>query len=671
MSSNNQINDDQSELKKEEMAEKIIQKWLTLQKTIKEEITLEDVIISQQKNDFNHLKDYFKEYYTSKLNIRKTFDDIRKLTTSEYDKIKELHIEDNPDRVLLQACEPIKNLLFLFRNNYNYITKLVSLIDEQDDEEQIESLVQLFCNQFYDNILIPNPEQEELLLLIYKLFAEEIAPMNSALIDDFLNESTFLGKFCSTYMNRQEFKLFLSILINPLISSIENENDECLDMSLMSIRDFLRKKLKDKKNSFDIDNKKDENDKKDNINYGEKLFNNIPKTKIIFKKNIELEAELEEESQRKNNNDLKDEKKDLKDNNINIIKDNEDIKYNEEYKTELTLEKINDKISHEKDRDLKEFYSYQLEQINSDTNIFSNKGLLEVLNEQCFQENKNLLIDKYKSNFFFIQNKIDFLLQSLIDKISTIPYTVRCICKIIYLLISKKFPLLPKYLRNSFVGKFIFEKSIFPVLLLQNKNIMEPKIFSNSTKHCLNEITTILYNANKCMLFNSSTDTEKTIFNYYLIEIIPILNKFYDKLIDVQLPKVLDDLVSEEKLEITEYMNDKIYTFKHKQEKPLDNKDSKDNKNEIIEEKKENNKNVKQHIYDYFKENSDEILHLQCICFSIQDILFIMNLINKNIKVFNDLDRYSFFCKTFEQIQKDEYKLDGEMNKDPKLLNFL
>ena len=78
-SNNNQINDDQLESKKEELAEKIMQKWLTLQKTIKEEITLEDVIISQQKSDFNLLKAYFKEYYTAKLNIRKTFDDIRKL----------------------------------------------------------------------------------------------------------------------------------------------------------------------------------------------------------------------------------------------------------------------------------------------------------------------------------------------------------------------------------------------------------------------------------------------------------------------------------------------------------------------------------------------------------------------------------------------------------------
>ena len=454
MSSNNQINDDQSELKKEELAEKIIQKWLTLQKTIKEEITLEDVIISQQKSDFNLLKDYFKEYYTAKLNIRKTFDDIRKLNQNDFKNIKELNIEENIDKVLTQACEPIKNLLFLFRNNYNYIIKLVSLIEESDEEEQIESLVQLFCNQFYDNILIPNPEQEELLLLIYKLFTEEIAPMNSALIDDFLNESSFLGKFCSTYMKRQEFKQYLSMLINPLILSIENENNECLDMSLISIRDFIRTKFKDKRSN--------KNNINDNINYENILFSEIPKTKIIFKKNTELELELEEESQRKNNNDLKDEKNNI--NEINIKDNNEEIKYNEEYKEDLTLEKLNNKISHEKNQDLKDLYLYQLEQINMDFNIFSNQGLLEVLDEKCFEEYKKSIVVKYKSNFLFIQKKIDFLLQSLIDKVSTIPYTVRCICKIIYLLISKKFPLLPKYLRNAFVGKFIFEKSIFQVL---------------------------------------------------------------------------------------------------------------------------------------------------------------------------------------------------------------
>ena len=99
---------------------------------------------------------------------------------------------------------------------------------------------------------------------------------------------------------------------------------------------------------------------------------------------------------------------------------------------------------------------------------------------------------KYKSNFLFIQKKVDTIIQALIDKITSIPYTVICINKIISLLISKKFPLLPKYLQNAFIGKFIFNKCIFPVLSLQNKNVVENIIFSLDTKKCLNIIINVL-----------------------------------------------------------------------------------------------------------------------------------------------------------------------------------
>ena len=43
------------EIDKEKMVESVIQKWLVLQKTIKEEITLEDVIIRHQENEFVQL----------------------------------------------------------------------------------------------------------------------------------------------------------------------------------------------------------------------------------------------------------------------------------------------------------------------------------------------------------------------------------------------------------------------------------------------------------------------------------------------------------------------------------------------------------------------------------------------------------------------------------------
>ena len=105
---------------------------------------------------------------------------------------------------------------------------------------------------------------------------------------------------------------------------------------------------------------------------------------------------------------------------------------------------------------------------------------------------------------------------------------------------QKKFPLLPRYLRNSFIGKIIFDKSIFPALSFDNKNVIDSRIFSQNTKKCLNVIISVLSNANRCCLFPTTTDTEKTIFNYYLIEIIPIINKFYEKMIDVELPKMIE-----------------------------------------------------------------------------------------------------------------------------------
>ena len=68
-------------------------------------------------------------------------------------------------------------MLFLFRNNYDYIITLIELISDEDDEDKISSLAQLFSVQFYENILLPNPEKEELLILIYKLLEKEIGEM--------------------------------------------------------------------------------------------------------------------------------------------------------------------------------------------------------------------------------------------------------------------------------------------------------------------------------------------------------------------------------------------------------------------------------------------------------------------------------------------------------------
>ena len=64
--------------------------------------------------------------------------------------------------------------------------------------------------------------------------------------------------------------------------------------------------------------------------------------------------------------------------------------------------------------------------------------------------------------------------------------------------------------------------------------------------------------------------------------------------------------------------------------------------------------------------NDDEIMRLESICFSIQDILFILSLIQKKPKIFEELPNYTFFSKTIERIQCDEIKLNNLARKNGK-----
>ena len=688
---NSLIAEEQNEEREKKKVEDTVQKWLSLQKTVKEEITLEENIISQQTEDFNKLKNYFNDFYELKISSRKIYEDIRRLKTSEEkksnDKNKDnkednkeetdegnnvYYIDSTIDKAIFQAWEPIRNLLFLFRNNYDYITQLISLIDDGDEKEEIESLVELFCNQFYDNILIPNPEQEELLILIYKLLELEISQMNSASTDEFMHDSTFLGKFISSFTKKQELNVFLSILLNPVISSIENNDEKCLDMSLFSIQKFVQKKKDDNSNN---NNKKEFFLKSDEDKIAVKnfLLNNIPKTTIHFKQSRQIEEEKAEQNRRANFSmetpetvgetsadiEVSGDKLNLKNKDSDSKIDDDKDKINNEYLDMLTQDRINQIIKKIKDNDdLKAFYEHQLEQINNDPEIFSNNGLLSVLDEQIFENARFKIIDKYKKNFLFIQQKVDTIIQALIDKITSIPYTVRCISKMISILISKKFPLLAKYLQNSFIGKFIFNKCLFPVLSLENKNVVENTIFRTSTKKCLNVIISVLSTANKCALFNSNTDTEKTIFNNYILEIMPILNKFYEKLIDIELPKTLNDLVVKTKDRIEGNLDENIFSF--------------------VRKGSTSNANIQYTtpttpLYDYFSENSDEIIKVQCICFSLADILFIMNLISKDsyFSKFKNLPKYELFRKTVDILKKEEHKLDKQLSSETNKRFFL
>lgn len=676
-----------SEEKKQRNVEQIIKQWLNLQKIIKEKITLDDVIIHQQTSDTNSLKKLFREYYEAKLKTRKNYEDMNELNMGNKDQLNNpsFYIYNDAGNPLKEVNDPIKNLLFLLRNNYDYLLRLLSLMNQSDFSEsnnrkKVNSLVELFNNQFYGNILIPNPEQQELLILIYKLLEEEIITMGIASPDDFLNNNSFLGVFLSSYSKRPDIIGYISMMLNPIILSIDNEGKECLDLSINSIKKYLDKEDKEKRNM-----RKSYHDRMD-FNRGPNalkdfLFSRIPKTKIKFKNNFELEAEKEKEDEIKNNPTSKDDNDPLeKEKNMhqykklrrtiterNTFNFNKDLDYNNDFKYELNQDKLFSKLRNTKDEDLKDFFIKQLELMNDDPNKYTNEGILKILdfnidnyNDKKEQSKQEAIVENYKENFLFIKKIIGQLLQKIVDKIFILPYPLRCICKIIYLLISKKFPHLSKYTINSFIGKFILNKCIFPVLNLETKNAVDLRIFSLKTKKCLDLIINVLSKANSGTLYDTYTDPEKTIFNQYLIEIIPILNKFYEKIIDVQLPKILDDLINKTNKRMEENENKKFFNFKHKKVIKKDSPAETPNTKDI---------DMPPPLFNYFSENPDEILHLQSICFSIEDILFMVELIGKNIQLFKDLPKYTFFEKTYKRIANGNNILKNIINENLKNKN--
>ena len=51
-------------------------------------------------------------------------------------------------------------------------------------------------------------------------------------------------------------------------------------------------------------------------------------------------------------------------------------------------------------------------------------------------------------------------------------------------------------------------------------------------------------------------------------------------------------------------------------------------------------------------------------------VLFILTLINKNLKIFSNLPKYDFFCKTFNHIKSKDYKIDDQIDSEPDIKRF-
>ena len=152
------------------------------------------------------------------------------------------------------------------------------------------------------------------------------------------------------------------------------------------------------------------------------------------------------------------------------------MKENYIYITKLTKEKIieeKEKYNNEHKNDNKKndtFYDIYIKKItddnnqknNSDGNYNSNNKYDNT--EFLYNLNKDEKVRKiYLENFSCVIENINQIISNILDNLNYLPYSVKCLCKIISILIKNKFPNINIIEQSIFIGRFFFFKIIFAI----------------------------------------------------------------------------------------------------------------------------------------------------------------------------------------------------------------
>jgi len=225
----------------------------------------------------------------------------------------------------------------------------------------------------------------------------------------------------------------------------------------------------------------------------------------------------------------------------------------------------------------------QIKNSQNNLSIFSNG---KFLNNLLAVDYPTDILTLYQIEFFKIIEIIDELFTNLMNNIYLIPYSVKCICKIILLLIRKKNPNISIIEQNILISRFFFNKLFLPIF----KNpgfgaLINNFIISGTTIHNLDIISQVIEkflsgNLIKTDEFNGNFSP----FNKYFLNKMPEALKFFEKIIKVSLPPFIENLING-------YL-------------PND------------------------YVFNYFKENPEEVVLHKSICFSLDDFLVLLSNMN-------------------------------------------
>ena len=408
-------------------------------------------------------------------------------------------------------------------------------------------------NNFYENILSSSFIEDNLMYVITMILTDEIQNIESPKDFDKFLDDTSCGYFLKELNFKMDVKNFYKIIMENLVESLEN-------MSSSKIINFNVKKIQDDfiKMKESVEEKYQKTGEKSSI-----IDNDFFRLNFLS----DFERELAKTTNDDSFNDQ--------------IKSSKRKELFNSYLPDVTKDEIQKKMEENKGNEgMKEYCDQLIKQYEKDSKIFSNDNFLaNIFQSEVAKE----VLALYQLDFFKVVKIIDELFSSLTNNMYLIPYSVKCICKIITILVKKKFKNLTILQRNILLSKFFFETLFLPAF-------KDPKfgsfinnfIISGATIQNLETISEIIHKLISFSFIKGDEDNgDFTPFNRYFLNKMPKVFNFFENISKVKLPNFIEKIIN-------------------------CNPD----------------KNI---IYNYFNENEEEIIFHRSICFSLDNIVCLLN----------------------------------------------
>ena len=219
----------------------------------------------------------------------------------------------------------------------------------------------------------------------------------------------------------------------------------------------------------------------------------------------------------------------------------------------------------------------------------------------------------YQIDFFKVIKIIDELFDNLMNNIYLIPYSVKCICKIILSLVKKENPNINIIEQNILISRFFFNKLLLPIFRNPGYGVfINNFIISDTTIRNLDIISKVIERLISGSFINNENDNcDYCPFNFYFLEKMPMILKFFENITKVTLPPFIDKLIN----------GDLPNDFK----------------------------------YNYFDENPKEAVFHRSICFSIDDFFVLLSNMEKCKNILFNNGR-SFLKMIFDRLNSEENK---------------